>query len=141
MDCRQRQRVLEIGGDLLVPQRFLIGELAPETVPPQPSDEWCLLVGYNCSAELAAAAADSREGTEGSSGKEWAMAVGVIMVVVEVRGARWKKNIFERFTTGQRKEGPDPRAAKKGQGPFCLQKFQDSHLYFLGTTCFYARHC
>jgi hypothetical protein len=35
---------------------FLIGGSAPETVPPQPSDEWRLLVGYNCSAEIAAAA-------------------------------------------------------------------------------------
>jgi hypothetical protein len=41
-------------------------ELAPETVPPRPSDEWCLLVCSNCSAEIAATA-DSREGMEGSS--------------------------------------------------------------------------
>jgi hypothetical protein len=41
-------------------------ESSPETEPPRPSDEWRLSVGYNCSAEIAAAA-DSREGMEGSS--------------------------------------------------------------------------
>jgi hypothetical protein len=48
--------------------RFLIGELAPETLPPQPSDDWRLLVCSNCSAEIDATA-DSQEGMKGSSDK------------------------------------------------------------------------
>jgi hypothetical protein len=43
-------------------------QLAPETVRLRPSDEWRLLVCSNYSAEIAAAA-DSREGMEGSSGE------------------------------------------------------------------------
>jgi hypothetical protein len=41
----------------------IIGLPAEAEGVPRPSDEWRLSVGYNCSAEIAAAA-DSREGVE-----------------------------------------------------------------------------